>query len=130
MIEYIRDRILGKAPKGKKRSHEWRECRNRFIRRFPECAACGGTKKLEVHHVIPFHDAPELELKHWNLMTLCRRKKYGISCHQLVGHIGNYRDINPKARSMASEMKEYLKPRRADDVNKDYCQRGKASSRE
>ena len=32
-------------------------------------------------------------------MTLCEAGKYGIVCHQLVGHLGNYRRINPAVRS-------------------------------
>jgi len=55
---------------------------------------CGGTKAVEVHHLIPFSIAPDLELDPHNLITLCERKKYGINCHLLVGHLGNYRRFN------------------------------------
>ena len=110
---HILDKILGKTP-GPKRSPLWRECRNRYIRRFPFFASCGGTKKLEVHHIEPFHTdlGKNLELNHGNLITLCRRKKYGISCHQLLGHRGDYRDINPGVRGMAKNMSVYLKDRK------------------
>ena len=112
MIDFIKDKLLGKVPKGTKRSSLWRECRNRYIRRFPKCAACGGTKKLEVHHIVPFHQDPSIELDHTNLITLCRRKKYGISCHILIGHKGTWKDINPGVRGMAKDINVYLKDRK------------------
>jgi len=56
---------------------------------------CGGVKKIEVHHIIPFSQNPELELDPNNLITLCETKKYGINCHLLIGHCGNYRWSNP-----------------------------------
>jgi len=94
-IDAIKDRIVGKAPKGAKRSKRWREVRKIHLETKPACEICGLKKKVEVHHVVPFHLAPDLELHPDNLMTLCENKKYGINCHLLVGHIGNYKDINP-----------------------------------
>ena len=40
---------------------------------------------------------PELELEPTNLITLCECLSYGINCHLLVGHLGNYRNINNDA---------------------------------
>ncbi len=94
MISAILDKVKGKAPKGKKRSSKWRSVRKAFIKKNNSCIVCGGTKKLEVHHIQPFHSHPELELVESNLTTLCENKKYGICCHQLIGHRGNYRKIN------------------------------------
>jgi len=94
MIQTLLDRIQGKAPKGAKRSPKWRKVRNAHIKKFPRCAVCGSTKKAEVHHKIPFHIAPDLELNPKNIVTLCERKKWGITCHLLIGHLGNYRNIN------------------------------------
>ena len=91
----IKDRIHGKVRKGQKRSDDWTEIRNGFISQNPNCMVCGSKKKVEAHHIIPFQIAPDLELDPDNLMTLCRNKKYGINCHLLVGHLGNFRRTNP-----------------------------------
>ena len=58
----------------------------------PTCAACGSNKRLQVHHIQPFHLYPELELEPTNLITLCM----DISeCHLLLGHGDNFRMFNP-----------------------------------
>lgn len=94
IYQILKDRIQGKAPKGARRSSKWRALRKDFLARNPQCAVCGGTKKVEVHHIVPFHLAPDMELDETNLLPLCERKKYGINCHLLIGHQGNYRDVN------------------------------------
>jgi len=90
----LKDRIQGKAEKGQKRSSKWRKVRAEHIKKNPVCVVCGGKKKLEIHHRIPFSIAPDLELEPSNLMTLCESGKYGLVCHRLIGHLGNYRRIN------------------------------------
>ena len=50
---------------------------------------------LEVHHIVPYHKNPNLELDSSNLITLCESKSYGIVCHRSVGHIGDYKKTNP-----------------------------------
>ncbi len=98
--DHMKDRIQGKAPKGAKRSPQWRKVRDEHLVKFPECEVCGvkNTKilrRLTVHHILPFHLFPDLELNPGNLMTLCSIGKYGVSsCHLLFGHLGNYRKIN------------------------------------
>ena len=104
---HIVDVILGKTT-GRKRSSEWRYVRRDYLKRNPTCACCGGDKKLEVHHIVPFHVAPALELEPDNLMTLCRMKKYGIHCHLFVGHKGNYQDVNTKSGVTAVQFNRYL----------------------
>ena len=94
IIDYLKDRINGKAEKGQKRSSKWRKVRNNFIKKNPRCFVCNGNKKLIVHHIVPFNIAPHLELNEGNLITLCERKKYGINCHLLIGHLGNFRKFN------------------------------------
>ena len=94
MIERITDAWQGKAPFSAKRSSEWSRVRKEFLEKNPVCACCGGDKKLQVHHIQPFHSHPELELEESNLITLCRRKKYGIDCHLLVGHLGWFKNVN------------------------------------
>lgn len=94
IVKILTDRISGKAPKGAKRSPKWRKLRKVFITQYPLCFVCRSKKKVEVHHKIPFHIAPDLELKAENLVSLCENKRFGICCHQLLGHLGNYRRIN------------------------------------
>jgi len=91
----IKDRVQGKAPKGAKRASQWRKLRKAHLQQNPICEVCGSHTKVEVHHIVPFHLAPDLELNPKNLITLCERKKYGINCHLLIGHLGNYRNVNP-----------------------------------
>lgn len=95
-FEILKDTIKGKVPFGLKRSPRWRAVRDAHLKLHPECFVCGGSKKLEVHHIVPFHLAPAHELDTHNLMTLCENGKYGIKCHQLIGHLGNYRKFNPQ----------------------------------
>lgn len=95
LIEQLLDRVSGKAPKGAKRSPKWRKVRNSYIKKHPKCAGCGSTKKLRCHHKLPFFLAPDLELDPKNLIVLCENKKYGINCHQNLGHRGTWKKFNP-----------------------------------
>ena len=88
------ERMNGKVPKGSKRSSQWRKVRLKHLAEHPRCECCGSKKKLEIHHIIPFHVVPDMELSEKNLMTLCENKKYGINCHLLLGHLGNYSRTN------------------------------------
>ena len=81
-------------PLAENRSPLWRKCRNNHLKKHPKCELCGGTDVLRVHHIQPFHIAPDLELEPDNLITLCERKKYGINCHFWYGHLGNWRLVN------------------------------------
>ncbi len=95
IIKTLTDRVSGKAPKGAKRSPKWRKVRKVFITNNPTCFVCGSKKKVEVHHKVPFHIAPDMELNEGNLVSLCENKKYGLNCHLLLGHYGNYKKFNP-----------------------------------
>lgn len=77
------------------RSPGWRKVRREHLKEFPDCIGCGGRKKLEVHHVVPVSVAPDLELARDNLRTLCESKRYGLNCHLVLGHNGDYSDMNP-----------------------------------
>lgn len=95
------DELLG-------RSGVWRSVRAKHLEREPACAACGRTKDLEVHHIKPYHEHPELELDDGtngldgNLVTLCSEP-----CHFVFGHLLNYRTRhNPSVREDAAR---YLK---------------------
>jgi hypothetical protein len=66
------------------------------------CSVCDGKKKLEVHHKMPFHLHPALELDPGNLITLCENKADGVNCHLLFGHLGNFKSYNPQVNVDAS----------------------------
>lgn len=95
MIKHIKDLAQGKASVGERRSPQWQTIRKKHLKNQPTCAACGGDKTLEVHHIKPFNEHPELELDLNNLITLCESKNNGVCCHLLFGHLGNYKSINP-----------------------------------
>jgi hypothetical protein len=62
------------------RSTEWPKVRAAVLRHNPNCAACGSDREMNVHHIEPYHTAPELELDRTNLIPLCR------TCHFFLGH--------------------------------------------
>jgi hypothetical protein len=95
-LKALKDRIEGKATKGQRRSGRWPGVRKRYLQTFGECAVCGGKDKLEVHHLKPFQEAPELELDPGNLVTLCESRPW--YCHLIFGHLGDYRAINLECR--------------------------------
>lgn len=96
------------------RSSGWPKVRADFLKTNPACAACGGTKNLEVHHVRPYHLFPESELDPDNLIALCDRP--GRNCHFVFGHFWDWSDYNPNviehtasirtARTMTKEEKK------------------------
>jgi len=53
-----------------------------------ECAWCGRSKRLDVHHVIPVSVAPEMAASETNMIMLCRKPQ----CHLIAGHSDSYRD--------------------------------------
>lgn len=95
------DRVIGKAPPGADRSPHWSKTRDQFLDG-KCCAVCGGTTALVAHHEVPFHLAPDLELDPSNLVPLCEAKRYGVNCHLLFGHLGNYRRTNVSVRADAA----------------------------
>lgn len=103
----IADRISGKAPAGATRSPKWRTVRNAFLRG-KRCAVCGGRRSLIAHHEVPFHIAPDLELVESNLVPLCEAKRFGINCHLLIGHVGNWRRFNANCLADAAYWRERL----------------------
>lgn len=96
MITKIKDVLQGKAPISASRSSKWPTVRKNFLADHPTCAVCEGSDKLNVHHMKPFHLHPELELEPTNLITLCESEKHGVNCHLLFGHLGNFKNVNPK----------------------------------
>ena len=99
-------KLQGKIPDGHKRSSEWPNVRKEHLEKQPLCALCGGKESLEVHHCLPFHLHPDLELDPTNLITLCESKKGGVNCHLLFGHLSNFRSFN---RTVTSDSKLWNK---------------------
>jgi 5-methylcytosine-specific restriction protein A len=102
-VDRILDRITGKAPPGTGRSWFWRFARDNHLLEYPLCAVCGGTKKVVVHHIVPFHIAPDLELDPTNLITLCQGSRKSLNCHLLFGHLGNFKKVNPSCVSDSAQ---------------------------
>lgn len=93
----IWDRLLRSAGQywGAARSAKWSAVRKAFVKSNPYCSACGTTRELEVHHIIPFHIDASRELDTTNLLTLCQ------DCHFYIGHLKDWNRYNPQVRDDA-----------------------------
>lgn len=108
MIEMIKEWIeyhFGDKELGAIRSPLWTKVRKEFITRNPECAVCGKTTDCEIHHKLPFHTHPELELRDSNLITLCREH------HFLFGHLLKWSAINPEVENDATYFRAKIESR-------------------
>lgn len=85
----------------RRRSSRWPAVERHHLMLHPACAACGGREKVQAHHIIPFHVAPDRELDPTNLLSLCETK--APRCHLEVGHHGAWRRWNPDAVKDAAE---------------------------
>lgn len=74
------------------RSSKWAGVRKAVLAANPVCECCGSDRLLQVHHRVPFHLRPELELEPKNLIVLCMDKP---ECHLLIGHGDNFKRYNP-----------------------------------
>jgi len=83
------------------RSPEWRRVKNEHLKTHPFCAGCGGQKHLQVHHILPFHLHPELELNPSNLVTACMSAR---ECHLLVSHGDDFKKWNPNVVEDLAEL--------------------------
>ena len=109
MINFILDKLTGKVPLLSKRSGKWPTVRKAYLEVHGECAACGSKHLLEVHHMMPFHLKPELELDPNNFITLCESGDHGINCHLAIGHLGNFKNFNPDVIRDAENMRKLIK---------------------
>lgn len=90
------------------RSPKWSKVRKDFLSNNKYCAACGSKdKKLEVHHKIPVHINPELELEITNLIALC-----ADPCHIVFGHLMNFKSYNPNVDNDCSVYLNKVKNRK------------------
>jgi 5-methylcytosine-specific restriction enzyme A len=115
IVRHLIDAAKGKHPLSAARSPHWPKVREEHLQIQPVCVVCGGSVKLNVHHIKPFHLHPELELDHKNLVTLCEAEKDGVNCHLLFGHLGNFRSFNKDVREDASQWGEKIKRRPLSD---------------
>lgn len=84
------------------RSGEWRSVRAAHIKDSPECVACGKRDQLYVHHIIPYHVNPKLELDRSNLVTFC------FDHHLGIGHNGNWKLYNLRCVEDAARVRKNL----------------------
>jgi 5-methylcytosine-specific restriction endonuclease McrA len=89
--------------KRKHRHPKWDETAREHLKKHPDCAACGGGKHLQVHHIEPVSNAPARELDPFNLVTMCMSKN---ECHLKIAHGGNWKRYNPKVIEHAKEARE------------------------
>lgn len=87
----------------------WRNLRAACIKEQPHCSVCGWDKRLEGHHIIPRHVAPNLALIKKNVIVLCKK------CHFTIGHWCDFRDdYNRDIEYVASMVSNFRKKQRAD----------------
>ena len=88
------------------RSPQWPAVRKRWLMLHGICETCGTTKNLEVHHKIPVHLNPALELEQSNFITLCEFGPH--HCHFTFGHFFNWSLYNPTIDADATSWFEKL----------------------
>lgn len=88
------------------RSPKWRTVRKKFLLEHNKCEACGTTKDLEIHHIVPVHIDPTLELEESNLITLCSK-----SCHLLFGHFMDWKSHNPQVEKDCLMLRDKIRNR-------------------
>lgn len=102
-----------------KRSPHWPTIEHRWRQNHPGCAACGNMVGVQIHHRVPFHDNPDLELCDGtglppatgkkghppNLITLCESGVGDAHHHHLlIGHGGSFKQFNPNVAADAAEL--------------------------
>jgi 5-methylcytosine-specific restriction protein A len=111
LVRHVIDAAKGKHPLRTTRSPHWPAARAKHLELHSVCEVCGGKAKLQVHHISPFHLDPALELDPDNFITLCEAKKFGINCHLLVGHLGNFKSFNKDVARDSDKWNEKLRTR-------------------
>jgi 5-methylcytosine-specific restriction protein A len=91
---------------GHERSTSWPSFRRKHLG--PECALCGSQKKLELHHIVPFHKDRSKELDPSNVITLCESNTV-FNCHRIFGHLNNFKGWNPEILSDVKLWSDRLK---------------------
>ena|ERR1035437_8563832 len=84
--------MFSSKPKDNERSKSWPKVRKAYLKKHPVCEICGCKKGLNIHHKLPFHLHPDLELLESNFITLCEHLEH--SCHFIFGHLFNFHSYN------------------------------------
>jgi 5-methylcytosine-specific restriction enzyme A len=106
------------------RSGKWPEVRKKHLEKHPTCAACGMPnidRQLEVHHVVPYHIAPNLELDPENLITLCDAPTR--PCHRCFGHLWDWHKSNPYVRAVCSHFLTTISEQNLANIKSDVPER-------
>lgn len=90
------------------RSRHWLKVAKAHLEKEPACRCCGRSKRLQVHHILPFHLFPENELDPDNLITLCTDGPGGLNCHLVFGHLGHWDRWNRDVANDADRMLKML----------------------
>jgi len=104
------DFLAGRPEFGSNRSPKWGRVRDLWVLANPFCAVCGFTKYLNVHHIKPFHEHPELELDPTNFITLGEQCPTG-NHHLLFGHLGLWASWNDTVVPDAAKILHQIKSR-------------------
>jgi 5-methylcytosine-specific restriction endonuclease McrA len=91
-----------------RQTKEYRKALKEHVTLNPNCAFCGRSNAVDVHHKIPVSFAPELAADKNNLITLCRKP----ACHLVVGHLGNWKTYNKNVEKICELMNNSK-----DDIN-------------
>jgi hypothetical protein len=91
------------------RSPKWRALQQRFVREKKCCFITRLRVDLEVHHKIPYHVRPDLELEWDNLCLLTR------PVHYLIGHHCNWAYYNQNFEEEAARLAEEVAAARGRD---------------
>jgi 5-methylcytosine-specific restriction endonuclease McrA len=90
------------------RSKKWPAVRNKHLKLYPTCEACGSKEHVQVHHIKPFHMFPELELEPTNLITLCEKyladdDNSNDNHHLKLGHGGDFKKYEKNVLKKVNE---------------------------
>ena len=99
LIRDLQTRSVGK------RSGKWRNLSKTTRKEVGHCEACGSKWFLAVHHIIPFHLAPEKELDRENCIVLCGK------CHLILGHLRYWKSWNESIKADAAALLKLIRDR-------------------
>jgi len=101
-MSIIRDLKTGTV--GKRSSH-WRGFSKEVKKEVGHCEACDSKWFLALHHILPFHLHPELELDRNNCIVLCRK------CQFIFGHLRYWKSWNISIRRDAKILLDKIRNR-------------------
>lgn len=105
ILHYLKDLFRGNLLGGL-RSSDWYWFKKMYEGICPkECRCCGTKRKVELHHIVPFHEDPSLELDVNNVIWLCR------TCHHLLGHLKFWKSHNVNVEEDAKVLRNKIENR-------------------